>query len=145
MDMTDPPADSGAVLAALLERSGIEYRREGERFRFLFARGGCRWQTVCDCREGLVLIYGIYPTAIADTDAALAICNSINRQAIHGSFFVQENHLIFRTGADLLRLCDAAETTARALEYNAAAVYGFWRQLAEAAGDATPISREGTL
>ena len=31
----DAPPEGGAELAALLERSGVEFRREGERFRFL--------------------------------------------------------------------------------------------------------------
>lgn len=143
MDLSAPSADGGSVLAALLERSGVEYRREDGRFRFLFAQGGCKWQTVCDCREGLVLIYGIHPSEIADTQSALSECSSLNRQVIRGGFFLQENHFIFRTCADLFERCDAAETVARALEYNAAAMSGFWTRLAAAAENMPPESRKG--
>lgn len=145
MDISAPPVDGGSVLAALLERSGVEYRRENGRFRFLFAQGGHKWQTVCDCRGGLVLVYGIFPAQIADTSSALSECSSLNGEVVRGGFFLQENHFIFRTCADLFERCDAAETAARALEYNAAVISGFWMRLAAAAENTPPESREGFL
>lgn len=137
MDTSAPPVNGSAVLAALLERSGIEYRRQCERFRFVFAQNNRKWQTVCDCRAGLVLVYGIYPSGICDTSSALTVCNELNRQVVRGGFFVQDRHFIFRTGADLFELCDASETVARALEYNASAISGFWPELSAATAEDT--------
>lgn len=134
MDMAfDIPPDGGTELEALLERSGVDFRREGERFSFLFASGGCRWQTVCDCREGLVLAYGIYPAPVQDERTALELCSRLNAQVIQGSFFLQEEHVIFRTSARLVEHIDAQERVAQALEYNAAAMTRFWGQLAAGA------------
>lgn len=135
MDMAfDLPPDGGTELAALLERSGVDFRREGERFSFLFSSGGCRWQTVCDCREGLVLAYGIHPAPVRDEQNALELCSRLNARVVQGSFFLQEKHIIFRTSTRLLEHVDAQERVAQALEYNAAAMTRFWEQLAAGAG-----------
>lgn len=124
------PPDGGTELAALLERSGVEFRREGERFSVLFSSGGCRWQTVCDCREGLVLAYGIHPAPVRDGGKAVEMCSELNARVIRGSFFVQEERIIFRTSARLEEHLDAQERIAQALEYNAAAMVRFWERLA---------------
>ena len=129
----DVPPDGAAELAALLERSGVDFRRDGRRFSFLFASGGCRWQTVCDCREDLVLVYGVHPAAAADTRRALELCSSLNSRVVRGSFFLQEGHIVFRTSTRLVEHIDAQERVARALEYNAAAMTRFWERLAAAA------------
>mgnify|MGYP007033823383 CR=1 FL=1 len=134
----DTPPDGGAELAALLARSGVDYRREGDRFSFLFAGGGCRWRTVCDCREGLVLVYGIHPAPVRDGPGALALCSSLNARVVRGGFFVQDGHIVFRTSARLGEQLDAQERTAQALEYNAAAMTRFWERLAAAARGAGP-------
>lgn len=126
----DSSPDGGAELAALLERSGVDFRREGERFFFRFASGGCRWQTVCDCRDELVLVYGIHSAPVTDHLRALEICSELNARVVRGSFFLRENRIVFRTGARLVEYIDAQERLAAALEYNAAAMVRFWERLA---------------
>ena len=135
----DIPPDGGTELAALLERSGVDFRRDGERFSFLFASGGCRWQTVCDCRKDLVLVYGIHPSAAADTQLALELCSELNARVVRGSFFLREGHIVFRTSVRLLEYIDAQERVAQALEYNAAAMTRFWEQLAAATVGLAPM------
>ena len=134
----DTPPDGGTELEALLERGGVDFRREGDRFSFLFASGGCRWQTVCDCREGLVLVYGIHPAPVRDAHGALALCSRLNARVVRGGFFVQDGRIVFRTSARLGEQLDAQERTAQALEYNAAAMTRFWEQLAAGAQGAGP-------
>lgn len=129
----DIPPEGGTELAALLERSGVDFQRDGERFSFLFASGGCRWQTVCDCRKALVLVYGIHPSAAADTRRALELCSELNARVVRGSFFLREGHIVFRTSARLVEHIDAQERVAQALEYNAAAMTRFWERLAAGA------------
>ncbi len=126
--------DGGTELAALLERSGAAYRREGERFRFLFAARGRRWQTVCDCQPGLVLAYGIHPAPVGDPQPALELCCRLNRVVVQGGFFLQEERFVFRTGAFLREYWQAQEEIARALEYNAAVLSRFWEELAAGGG-----------
>lgn len=135
----DAPPDGGTELSALLERSGVDFRREGGRFSFLFASGGCRWQTVCDCREGLVLVYGIHPAPVRDGGEALEVCSRLNARVVRGSFFVQEERIVFRTGARLEDYLDAQDRIARALEYNAAAVIRFWETLVAGAQGVRPM------
>ena len=129
----DAPPDGGTELAALLERSGVDFQREGERFRFLFTSRGCKWQTVCDCREGLVLVYGIHPAQVTHTEESLALCSRLNRRVVQGSFFLQEGRFVFRTSAELTERWEAQARIARALEYNAAALSSYWERLAAGA------------
>ena len=129
----DVPPDGGTELAALLERSGVDFQREGERFRFLFTSRGCKWQTVCDCREGLVLVYGIHPAQVTHTEESLALCSRLNRRVVQGSFFLQEGRFVFRTSAELTERWEAQARIARALEYNAAALSTYWERLAAGA------------
>lgn len=91
----DTPPDGGAELAVLLERSGVDFRREGNRFSFRFARGGCQWQTVCDCREELVLVYGIHPAPVGDRPGALALCSRLNARVVRGAFSFRRDTLSF--------------------------------------------------
>lgn len=127
------PPDAAAELEALLERSGVDFFREGDRFSFLFASGGCKWQTVCDCREGMVLVYGIHPGPVTSRQRAAELCSALNARLVQGSFFLQEEHMVFRTSARLIEHIDAQERVASALEYNAAAMTHFWNRLSSGA------------
>ncbi len=129
----DLPPDGGTELAALLERSGVDFVREGNQFRFRFASGGCNWQTVCLCRDSLVLVYGIHPALVSDTGPALDLCNRLNSEVIRGSFFVREGRFVFRTSAQLTEHIEAQARIAAALEYNAAALSQWWTRLAAGA------------
>ena len=134
MDLSfDVPPDGGAELEALLERSGVDFQREGGRFRFLFTSRGCKWQTVCDCREGLVLVYGIHPAQVTCPEKALELCSQLDQRLIHGSLFLQEGRFVLRTSAELTERCEAQERIARALEYNAAVLSTYWERLAAGA------------
>lgn len=129
----DLPPEGGEELAALLERSGVEFVREGELFRFRFASGGCTWQTVCRCMGSRVLVYGIHPAPVTDPSRALALCGEINSRVVEGSLFLQEERFVFRTGARLTERFEAQTRIAAALEYNAAVLSHWWERLAAAA------------
>ena len=129
----DAPPDGAEELEALLERSGVDFLREGARFRFRFASRGCAWQTVCDCREDLVLVYGLHPAQVEAPEAALELCSQLNSRLTEGSFFLREGRLILRTSARLTERFEAGEQIARALEYNAAALSAYWERLAAGA------------
>ena len=130
----DALPDGGTELAALLERSGVDHRREGDRFSFLFAGGGCRWQTVCECQDQLVLVYGVHPVPVTAPQRAAELCSELNARVVHGSFFLQEGHIVFRTCAHLVEHVDAQERVALAIEYNAAAIVRVWERLSAGAG-----------
>lgn len=136
MELTfDLPPDGGTELAALLERSGVDFVREEDRFRLRFSSGGCTWQTVCRCRGDLVLVYGVHPAPVTDPARALALCGQLNARLTEGSLFLQEEHLVFRTSAHLTEALEAQSRIARALEYNAAVLSRWWeRMAAEAQG-----------
>lgn len=136
MELTfDLPPDGGTELAALLERSGVDFVREDGQFRFRFSSGGCTWQTVCRCQGDLVLVYGVHPTPVTDPARALALCGRLNARLAEGSLFLQEEHLVFRTSARLTEALEAQSRIARALEYNAAVLSRWWeRMAAEAQG-----------
>lgn len=129
----DTPPDGGEELTALLERSGVEFLREGERFRFRFSSRGCTWQTVCDCQETLVLIYGVHPTPVTRLQQALELCSQLNSQVVEGSFFLQEERFVFRTSARLTERFEAQARIGAALEYNAAVLSHWWEKLAAGA------------
>lgn len=129
----DLPPEGGEELAALLERSGVEFVREGELFRFCFTSGGCTWQTVCRCMGNRVLVYGIHPAAVTAPSRALALCGEINSRVVEGSLFLQEERFVFRTGARLTERFEAQARIAAALEYNAAVLSRWWERLAAAA------------
>ena len=134
MDLTfAAPPDGGTELAALLKRSGVDFQREEDRFRFLFASRGCKWQTVCDCQKGLVLVYGIHPAQVTHPAESLELCSQLNRRMIQGSFFLQKDRFVFRTRAELTEPLEAQARIARALEYNAAALSAYWERLAAGA------------
>lgn len=136
MELTfDLPPDGGTELAALLERSGVDFVREDGQFRFRFSSGGCTWQTVCRCQGELVLVYGVHPAPVTDPARALALCGWLNARLAEGSLFLQEEHLVFRTSARLTEALEAQSRIARALEYNAAVLSRWWeRMAAEAQG-----------
>ena len=136
MELTfDLPPDGGTELAALLERSGVDFVREDGQFRFRFSSGGCTWQTVCRCQGDLVLVYGVHPAPVTDPARALALCGWLNARLAEGSLFLQEEHLVFRTSARLTEAFEAQSRIAHALEYNAAVLSRWWeRMAAEAQG-----------
>ena len=129
----DAPLNGAEELAAVLDYSGVAYERQDDRFRFRFSSRGCRWQMVCDGMEGRVLVYAIHPAPVLDRAAALEVCCEINRRVVRGSCFVQEEHIVFRTEAELLEACAAREAVLQALEYNAAVMTTFWSELARGA------------
>ena len=129
----DAPPDGAEELAALLERSGVDYLRDGGRFRFRFAGRGCTWQTVCDCRGALVLAYGVHPARVEAEETALALCARLNARVTEGSFFLQDRRFVFRTSARLTERFEAQDRIAAALEYNAAAISSYWERLAAGA------------
>lgn len=136
MELTfDLPPDGGTELAALLERSGVDFVREDGQFRFRFSSGGCTWQTVCRCQGDLVLVYGVHPAPVTDPARALALCGWLNARLAEGSIFLQEERFVFRTSARLTEALEAQSRIARALEYNAAVLSRWWeRMAAEAQG-----------
>ena len=127
--------DGSTELAALLERSGVDFRREGDRFRFRFTSRGCKWQVICRGQRGRVLAYSIYPARVTAPEKAALLCARLNQRLTEGSFFVQEERIVFRTGCTLIEPLDAQERVARALEYSAAVMASFWERLADGAGD----------
>ena len=142
MEPFDLPPQGAEELRALLEGSGVDFRREGDRFRFTFSSRGCRWQTVCQCQGDLVLVYGVHPARVTEPGRALALCSELNGRVVRGSFFLREDRLVFRTSARLTERFDARERIAAALEYNAAALSSHWEQLAAGAGSPTSFPYE---
>ena len=127
------PVDAAAELEDLLRYNGFSFHREGDRFYLVFADRGCKWETLCVCRERLVLIDGCYPFPAVDRERARTVCEEINRQAVMGSMFLSEGRAVFRTGADLFDAYSAYEHIGRALEYNAGVMVRFWTQMASCA------------
>ena len=126
----DAPPDGAAELAALLERSGVEFLRREDTFEFRFSSGGCVWRTVCRCQGSLVLVYGVHPAPVTDEARCLAACSRLNARVVRGSFFLHEGRFLFRTSAELTERFEAQARIAAALEYNAAALSRWWEQLA---------------
>lgn len=133
MSEFDLKPDAAEELEALLQRSGVDYLREGRRFRFRFTSRGCSWQTVCDCKEELALVYGIHPARVEAEETALALCSQLNARLTEGGFFLQDGCFVFRTSARLTERFEAQERIASALEYNAAVLSTYWERLAAGA------------
>ncbi len=125
--------DGAAELAALLEDSGVPYKRSGDRFELLFTKQSRTWRTVCDCEGGRVLIYGVHPAPVSNSTAALAACSDVNRKMVRGACFLAEGRIVCRTGAELFEPLTAREALAQALEYNASVLSHFWEALAAGA------------
>ena len=87
----------------------------------------------------MVCVYAVHPAEVSDRASALDLCSELNSTLVQGSFFLQDGHLILRTGADLFSGCDARETLARALEYNAAAMSWFWTRISAVADGCPPV------
>ncbi|MEA4940912.1 hypothetical protein SDC9_68208 [bioreactor metagenome] len=136
--LDDP--DGAAELAALLEDSGVPYKRSGSRFELLFTKQGRTWRTVCDCEGIRVLIYGIHPQPVSDSTAALAVCSDVNRQMVRGACFLAQGRIVCRTSAELSEPLTAREILAQALEYNAAVLSNFWEALAAGASGSGPFN-----
>ena len=137
-DFFSPP-EGEAVLTALLERSGVDFRREGDRIRFLFTSRGCKWQVVCRGQTGRVLTYSIHPVPVTAPERAAVLCSRWNRELVQGSFFVQEDRFVLRVGCELIEAVDASERVARALEYSAAVMVAFWGRMAAGADGSQPL------
>lgn len=127
------PPEGATELAALLERSGVDFHREGDRFRFLFTSGGCKWQLICCGQSGRVLVYNIHPAKVTAPERAAVCCSELNRRLVQGSFFIQEEKIVLRLGCELIEAMDAQERIARTLEYSAAVMSSFWERLTLAA------------
>lgn len=132
--------DGAAELAALLDDSGVPYKRSGSRFELLFTKKGRTWRTVCDCEESRVLVYGIHPQPVSDPTAARTVCSDVNRQMVRGACFLTQGRIVCRTGAELSEPLTARETLAQALEYNAAVLSHFWEALAAGASGSGRIN-----
>lgn len=129
----DAPLSGAEELAAVLDYSGVPYEREKDTFRFRFASRGCKWQMLCSGVGCRVLMYAIHPTPIRERSTALEACCYINSQVVTGSCFPHEEHLVFRTDAELIEACAAREMILRALEYSAAVMTGFWSEMSQGA------------
>ncbi len=131
----DLPVEAAEEARSLLERTGVDFREEGEgRFRLTLAQGGCRWQVLCQCRGSLAMVYHIHPVPVRSEETALALCSRLNGRVIRGGFFLQEERLVFRDGAELRERCDAQDQLAQAIEYGGAVLPRFWEALSAAAG-----------
>ena len=127
------PVDAAVELEELLHYNGFSFRREGNRFYLVFSDRGCKWETLCICRNQMVLFYGRYPFPVMESESIRTVCEEINRQVVMGSMFVADGRVIFRTGADLFDAYSAYEHMGRALEYNAGVMVQFWKQVAACA------------
>ena len=125
--------DGATELRTLLTRSGVDFTEREHQICFRFASRGCQWQTVCQSQENLVLIYGVHPARVTHPDRALEVCSELNRRVVRGSFFLQEERIVFRTSVQLTERFEAQTQIADALEYNAAALSTFWERLAAGA------------
>ncbi|MDE7243024.1 MAG: YbjN domain-containing protein [Oscillospiraceae bacterium] len=116
-------------LTALLDDSGVVWRREMGEIRFRFTSGAMTWETACRCLDNQVLVYGRYPFEIpADRRTqALEACGGINSRVVRGGIYLTpEGRVVFRTWADMGDAYTARDALARALEYNIAVVTHFW-------------------
>lgn len=127
----------------LLQNSGLHHLREGACFRLVLCSGGRKWETLCRCEPGLLLVWGRYPFEVARPAQAMACCQQVNAQVVQGSLLLEQGRLVFRTGADLFDSYSADEAMARALEYNAGVMLHFWSEAAACAapGEEAPGQR----
>ena len=129
----DTPLSGAEQLAAVLEHSGVDYRRDGNEFRFVFSSRGCRWQMIGRGEGERVLFYAVHPTPVTDRQSALELCSDINGKAAEGSCFLREERIVFRTQAKLIEACAAREMVLQALEYSASVMTFFWGDMARGA------------
>ena len=124
----------------LLQYNDFVYEENDGRFTLWFEEKGKKWKTVIVCRQQYAVLYGIYPFAVSAGRKTAEFCESVNRKAVSGAMFTQEENgtvsLIFRTGAELFDSYSAYETIGRELEYNAAVLASFW----EEASDCSAVS-----
>ena len=124
IDEPDPRSE----LIALLDYNAVRYRLHGDgTVRALFAKAGCKWETIFCFMKRSVLVYGVYPFRVAG-DAAAKL-SGINAALARGAFFFSEGALVMRTSADIFDAYSAYEAIARAIEYNAGAMAAFWAEL----------------
>ena len=126
-----------ALLIALLDESGVVWRRDMDDIRFRAERDGMIWETACRCVPDGALIYGRYPFRIPDTLRAQALeeCSRINSRLLRGGIFLsEEGWTVLRTWADLDDPYLARERLARAIEYNAAVLARSWGRMARGLG-----------
>ena len=120
--------DATSELQALLERSGVDFRRDGGRFQFVLTSSGCKWRTVCDCEGPRHIAYGIHPAGVQDIPAAAVRCSEVNSQLVRGSFFVSEGHAVFRVGRELTDILYAQDEIAGDIEYLASVMVWAWNR-----------------
>lgn len=120
-------------LMDLLYDNGIRYNREGDGVRFAFSQHGCEWETVARSAQQTLLLYGMYPFRVTEETKVLQQMNEINAMLVNGSAFLHQGRVVLRTEADLFDLYSAREAVARALEYNAGAIFRFWQAFLKAA------------
>lgn len=131
--LLDEVIDPARELVDLLEYNGIRYSREKYGLRCAFSDAACKWETIFQCTQRTVLIYGIYPFPVSNREGTVEKVNRINRELTRGAMFLVDERVVMRTSADLFDEFSAYEAIGRALEYNAGAVVSFWQAMAAAA------------
>jgi hypothetical protein len=132
-----------AELLALLNANAIPYSfGEDGAVHVLFAKAGCKWETIFRFASSAVLVYGIYPFRV--TPGIGDTLSRINAALVRGAFFTSEGALVMRTGADLFDTYAAYEAIARAIEYNASAIAAFWAELSRLSEHTGRLKTGGT-
>lgn len=121
--------DCRHLLVTLLEDSGVPWEQYGEWTRFRFREDGMVWELACRCRENEVLIYNRYPMTAVNRAAAQEACGRANSVLTRGAMFLSGDTPVFRLRVGLYDPYDARERLAETLEYSAAAVVHYWRNL----------------
>ena len=118
------------LLKSLLEGKGAGWSMEGGFLRFRASHGGMLWETACKAREGALLIYGRFPFACRDPEAARRLCEKANRQLVRGALFLGEDGApIYRCRAELDDVFGAEDRVEKALEYSAQVMARYWGPL----------------
>jgi len=63
------PVDAAVELEELLYYNGFSFHREENRFYLVFSDRGCKWETLCICRNQVVLFYGRYPFPVVGSES----------------------------------------------------------------------------
>ncbi|MDO4962111.1 MAG: hypothetical protein Q4E57_09760 [Eubacteriales bacterium] len=143
--------DAAKEVLRLLEYNDIAYTEEGGTYYMTFSDGMHKWETRIHVEGQRVLICSAYPYLIStlpnasavpeaasalpenEAQAAAAVLmdriNEINAELAEGALFIHGDRIIVRTGADLFDAFSAYEQLARALEYNAEVLAGYWSEL----------------
>ena len=109
----DLPPDGAEELRALLEHSGAAFQREGNRFRLALPAGAASGRRFATARGAWCWSNGIHSARVAQRERALELCSELNSRVVRGSFFLQEERIVFRTSAQLTERFEARERIAR--------------------------------